>query len=186
MGRVVYLMNVSLDGYVADRAGSLEWTAMDEELHQWFNDDMRRYDAILYGRGLYETMTPYWPNVPSDPTSVGVELEFAQLWLERPKIVFSSTLESVDWNSRLVRGDVAEALPKLREEFPGDISVAGPTLAAGLIAKGLVDEFKLMIHPVILGGGKRYWPEHDRPLDLELVEERRIGSRFLLLDYRRH
>jgi dihydrofolate reductase len=185
MGRVVYLMNVSLDGYVADQAGSLEWTEMNAELHQWFNDDMRRYEAILYGRRLYETMVPYWPEVPSDPTSVPFELEFAQLWLERPKIVFSSTLESVDWNSRLVREDVADALPGIREEFTGGISVAGPTLASALIKKGLVDEFKLMIHPVILGGGKRYWPEHDQPLDLELVEERRVASRFVLLDYRR-
>ena len=181
----MYLMNVSLDGYVEDRAGTLEWTVMDEELHQWFNDDMRRYDAMLYGRRLYETMVPYWPMAASDPDMSEVELEFARLFLDTPKIVFSSTLESVAWNSRLVRGDVAEALPKLREEFAGDISVGGPSLAAGLIANGLVDEFKLVVHPVILGGGKRYWPEHDQPLDLELVEERRLGSRFLLLDYRR-
>src|SRR5947209_14482525 len=105
MGKLVYTMNTSLDGYVEDANGSLEWSTVDEEIHSWFNEDLRHSDAELYGRRLYETMAPHWPNAATDPASNDIELDFARAWLDTPKIVFSSTLESVDWNSRLVRGD---------------------------------------------------------------------------------
>src|SRR6266516_1234772 len=185
VGKLVYLLNVSLDGYVEDAAGSLEWTTIDEELHRWFNEESRRTDASLYGRRLYETMAAYWPTAGSDPTATEVELEFARIWLETPKIVFSSTLESVDWNSRLVRGDPVEELERLRKEFPGEMSVGGPTLAAPFVERGLVDEYRLMVHPVILGGGKPYWPRQAPRQDLELVEQRRFESGVVLLAYRR-
>jgi dihydrofolate reductase len=185
MGKLIYLMNTSLDGYIEDAAGSLEWANVDDELHRWFNDDLRRMDAELYGRRLYETMAPYWPTVPSDPEATETELAFAKVWLETPKIVFSSTLESVDWNSRLVRGDPVEELGRLREEFPGDLSVGGAMLASAFIERGLVDEYRVMVHPVILGGGKPFWPRHERPQELELIEQRRFASGVVLLSYRR-
>jgi dihydrofolate reductase len=185
MGRVVYLMNVSLDGYVEDRAGSLAWTRIDEELHRWFNEETRRTDAMLYGRRLYETMVPYWPMAVSDPSSTEVERDFARAFLDTPRIVFSSTLESVDWNSRLVRGDVLDELPHVLAQYPGAVSVGGPTLASSVVAAGLVDEFKLMVHPVVVGGGKPFWPDNTAPVDLELTEERRFASGVVLLAYRR-
>jgi dihydrofolate reductase len=185
MTRLIYLMNVSLDGYVEDEAGSLEWTRVDEELHGWFNEHDRRMAAFLEGRRLYELMAGYWPTVGSDPNATPAMLEYGPIWRDKPKVVFSGTLESVDWNSRLVRGDPVEELPRIRDDFDGEVTVAGPTLAWRFVQRDLVDEYRLMVHPVVVGGGKPYWPRLERPLDLELVEERRFSSGVVLLDYRR-
>src|SRR5258708_2672037 len=109
MGSLIYLMNVSLDGFVETIDRGLEWTRMDEELHSWFNDQERAVDAELYGRRLYEVMNAYWPTAELDPSATEVELEFARVWNATPRIVFSTTLESVAGNHRLVRGgDVGE------------------------------------------------------------------------------
>jgi dihydrofolate reductase len=182
--RLIYLMNVSLDGYVEDRDHGLDWSTVDEEIHAWFNEQLRRSSAQLYGRRLYETMT-YWGTAESDPELKDVERDFARAWLATPKVVFSSTLQSVDWNSRLVRGDPIEMLDELRQTYPGELSVAGPTLASAFVERDLVDEYRLMVHPVILGGGTPFFPHLERPLDLELVEERRFASGVVLLAYRR-
>jgi dihydrofolate reductase len=185
MGSLIYLMNVSLDGFVETIDHGLEWTRVDEELHAWFNDQERAVDAELYGRRLYEVMNAYWPTAELDPSATEVELEFARVWNATPRIVFSTTLESVAGSSRLVRGgDVGEELAKLKAEFPGDLSVGGPTLAAQFIARGLVDEYRLVIHPVVLGAGTPFFPTLPQPLDLELIETRRFASGVVYVGYR--
>jgi dihydrofolate reductase len=184
MGRLIYLLNVSLDGYVETVDHDLGWTRIDEELHGWFNEQERALDAVLYGRRLYEVMDPYWPNAVSDPTVTGVEREYAKIWSAHPKIVFSRTLESVGSNSRLVSGDVGDELAKLRAEFPGDLGVAGPTLAAQFISRGLVDQYGLVVHPVVLGAGTPFFPPLPHPLDLELFESRTFTSGVAYLGYR--
>jgi dihydrofolate reductase len=176
-------MNVSLDGFVETPDHSLDWADVDEELHTWFNDQTRRLDASLNGRRLYELMAGYWPTAAADPRATEVAREFARIWAPMPKIVFSSTLESVDWNSRLVRGDVGEELARLRTEFDGDLDVGGATLASSFIRRGLVDEYCLLVHPVILGAGTPYFPTLDTPIPLHLVEERRFASGVTLLRY---
>ena len=103
-------------------------------------------------------MSAHWPTANADPAATEATLEFRRLWLAIPKIVFSSTLTSVDWNSRLVHGDPGDELARLRREFDGDFEVAGPTLASEFIRRGLVDEFQVLVHPVILGGGTPYLP----------------------------
>jgi dihydrofolate reductase len=109
--------------------------------------------------------------------------EFARLWAATPKIVFSSTLDRVDWNSRLVRGNVSEELARLRTEFAGDIEVGGPTLAASFIRRGLVDEFQLLVHPVVLGAGTPFFPELDEPIRLRQTESKTFGSGVMYLGY---
>ncbi|MBA2381234.1 MAG: dihydrofolate reductase family protein [Chloroflexi bacterium] len=183
MGRLIYLMNVSLDGFVETADQSLDWTVVDDELHAWFNDQTRAIDASLYGRRLYEVMTAYWPTAESDPAATPVMLDFARIWNAKPKIVFSTSLESVEGNSRLVRGDVGEELSKLKAEFDGDLEVGGPTLAAEFIERGLVDEFQLVVHPVILGAGTPFFPALAKPIGLRLRETRRFASGAMLLDY---
>lgn len=110
MGKLIYLMNVSLDGFVETRDHSLDWASIDDELHSWFNDQMRGSDAEIYGRRLYEVMAAHWPTAESDPAAGSVEIDFARIWNATPKIVFSNSLESIDFNSRLVAGDVGEEL----------------------------------------------------------------------------
>jgi dihydrofolate reductase len=184
VGRLIYLMNVSLDGYTETPDHSLDWTAVDDELHSWFNEQTRTVATTLYGRRMYEVMSAYWPTAHEDPAATDVMREYAAIWNPMPKVVFSHTLERVEHNSRLVRGDVSDVLREVRDDVSGDLEVSGPNLAAQFIRLGLVDEFQLVVHPVILGAGTPYWPPLDRPLSLELVESRRFTSGVLYLDYR--
>src|SRR5262249_45298886 len=116
--KVIYSMNMSLDGFVAGPDGELDWAIVDEELHRHFNDEVRAGDAFLYGRRMYELMARYWPTVDADPAAPDFIVEFARIWKDKPKIVFSKTLERVEWNSRLVRDDVGEEVARLKAQ-PG-------------------------------------------------------------------
>jgi dihydrofolate reductase len=183
MGKLIYLMNVSLDGFVETPDHGLDWTVVDDELHGWFNDQTRALDASLYGRRLYELMADYWPTGDTDPAATDVEREFARIWKTMPKIVFSTSLDRVDHNSRLVQGDVGAVLEEVRREFPGDIDVGGPNLAGQFVRRGLVDEYRLVVHPVVLGAGTPFWPDLDTPLPLRLVETRSFASGAELRSY---
>jgi len=183
MGKLVYLMNVSLDGYVETADRSLAWTAVDDELHTWFNERTREAGALLYGRRLYEVMAAYWPTADRDPAATPVMLDFARAWVATPKVVFSTTLTEVGPGCRLVRGDVAGEVARLREEVDGDLQIGGPTLAAAAIELGLVDEYQLVVHPVILGGGRPYLPTLERPIELRRIETRPFGNGAVYLGY---
>jgi dihydrofolate reductase len=183
MGKVIFLMNVSLDGYIETPDHSLDWAIVDDELHTWFNDQIRAASVFVYGRRLWEVMAAYWPTSDSDPSATAPMLEFGRIWRARAKVVFSSTLSSVDGDARLVHGDVVDELPRLREEFDGEIQLAGPTLAAPLIRRGLIDEYRLVVHPVILGGGTPFFPDREAPLGLRLVDTRRFASGAVYLGY---
>jgi dihydrofolate reductase len=183
MGKVVYSMNVSLDGYVNTSEGSLDWIDMDEELHFWFNEHARNASAFVYGRRLFETMSGYWPTAQDDPKATPAMVDFAQMWNPKPKTVFSHTLESVGWNSRLVRGDVEAEVGRLKAEFDGDLEVGGPTLAAELIERRLIDEYRLVIHPVVLGSGTPFFPESSPRIPLRLIETRQFASGAIYLGY---
>lgn len=184
MGSLIYLMNVSLDGFVETPDHSLDWTVIDDELHAWFNEETRSVATSLYGRRMYELMSAYWPTAADDPAATEVMREYAAIWNPMPKVVFSHTLERVEHNGRLVRGDVGEILRELRSEVDGDLEVSGPNLAGQFIREGLVDEFRLVVHPVILGAGTPYWPPLERPIPLELVQTRRFASGAVYLGYR--
>jgi dihydrofolate reductase len=184
MGRLIYALNVSLDGYIESRQGDLDWSTVDDQLHTWFNERFRRIEASLYGRRLYETMAGHWPTAEQDPAISEPEREFARIWTSTPRIVFSTTLTEVEPGSRLVHGDVGEVLTAVREQYAGDIEVGGATLAAEFVRRGLVDEYQLLVHPVILGGGKRYLPELESTIPLRLTETRTFDSGVVYLGYR--
>ncbi len=183
MGKLIYLMNVSLDGFIETPDHGLDWGVIDDELHSWFADHMGAVDASIYGRRLYEVMTGYWPTGETNPQSTEPMREFARHWNATPRVVFSRSLESVAFNSRLVAGDVGEVLTALRTEFNGDLEVGGPNLAAQFIQRDLVDEYRLLVHPVILGAGTPYFPPLDRRIGLELVETRTFASGVIYLRY---
>jgi dihydrofolate reductase len=178
MRNVIFSMSMSLDGYVAGPDGGFDWTAPDDELHQFHNERVRGLDAQLLGRRLYETMV-YWDR-PDDSWGA-TERDFADIWQRLPKIVFSGTLEAVEGNARLATGDPAEELARLE----GNIGVGGAGLAAPLIQRRLVDEFHVFVYPVIVGGGTPFFPAGDHRTDLELVETRTFGSRVTYARYRR-
>jgi dihydrofolate reductase len=184
MRKLIYSMGVSLDGFIVGPDGKFDWSRPDEELHRFHNQEVRETGAQLYGRRLYETMT-YWETADEDPSAPEVELEFARIWKDTPKIVFSKTLEKVEGNSRLVRDVVAEEIAELKEQPGEDLAVGGAGLASTFIKLGLVDEYRLFVNPVVVGGGTPYFPALDEKIDLELVETRTFGSRVVYVRYRR-
>jgi dihydrofolate reductase len=182
VGSVAYSMSVSLDGFVADADGSIDWVIVDDELHDAFNDEARAAGIFLYGRRMYELMTAYWPTAEDDPAATPVMVDFARIWKPKPKLVASSTLTSVNWNAHLVPGDVVDEVARLRGELETVISVGGPTVAAALLRAGLVDEVAMYVNPVVLGGGVPFFPP-DLRLSLRLVESRRFPAGVQLLRY---
>jgi dihydrofolate reductase len=183
VGKLIYLMNVSLDGFVETLDRSLDWSLVDEQTHRWFTDQERGTDAVLYGRRLYETMAAYWPTAESDPAATDYMLDFARVWNAKPKVVFSRTLKSVQWNSRLVTGDIGDELAKLKREFDGDLEVGGATLASAFIERGLVDEYRLVVHPVVLGAGKPFFPDLSHRIGLKLIDTFTFDSGAVYLGY---
>jgi len=176
VGKLIYSLNVSLDGFIETRDHGLEWADVDEEVHTWFNDQTRTLDASLYGRRMYELMAAYWPTGEDDPAATDAMREFSSIWKPMPKIVFSTSLEHVEHNARLVRGDVGPVLEELRREFDGDLDVGGPDLAGQFVRRGLVDEYRLVVHPVVLGAGTPFWPSLEAPLRVRLTDTRTFAS----------
>jgi len=185
VGRLIYLMNVSLDGFIETVDHRLDWAVVDDELHVWFNEHARAIDASLYGRRLYELMAAYWPTAQTDPAATDAMRDFGRIWEATPRFVFSTTRQQVEHNSRLVSGDVGQVLAQVRREFDGDLEVAGPNLAHQFIQRGLVDEFRLVVHPVVLDSGTPYWPPLAAPLPLRLAETHAFASGVVYLGYRR-
>jgi dihydrofolate reductase len=185
MRKLIYSMTVSLDGFIAGPGDDISWSAPDEELHRFHNDQVRELGVHLLGRRLYETML-YWETADQDPALADYALEFAQLWKPLPKIVFSSTLERVEGNATLATRDVADEVARLKEEPGGDLAVGGAGLAAELIERDLIDDYRLFVAPVILGAGTPYFPAREQRIGLELLETRTfLGGRLVYLHYAR-
>jgi dihydrofolate reductase len=184
MRKVIYSMGVSLDGFIAGPGGEIDWSAPDEELHRFHNRQARELGAHLCGRRLYQEMT-YWETADENPSAAEHELEFARIWKNMPKLVFSKTLEKVEGNARLVRDGVVEEVAKLKEQPGKDLAVGGAGLASTFIELGLIDEYRLFVSPVVLGGGTQYFPALEERIDLELVETQTFGSRVVYVRYRR-
>ncbi|MGW1493510.1 dihydrofolate reductase family protein [Streptomyces sp. NPDC002402] len=182
MRSVTYSMNVSLDGYIVGPDGGFDWSVPDQEVFRFWIDEIREVGVHLLGRRLYETML-YWETAGEDPSPD--DLEWAALWNPLPKVVFSTTLSAVQGHARLASGGLAEEIERLRAEpGEGDIAIGGATLAAEAAALGLIDEYRAMVYPVLVGGGIPFFPQHERRVDLELVETRTFSSRFVYLRYR--
>jgi dihydrofolate reductase len=185
MRKLIYSMGVSLDGYIAGPGGEIDWSAPDEELHRFHNEEMRETGAHLYGRRLYETMRP-WETADEQPSASESMVEFAGIWKATPKIVFSTTLDKVEGtNMRLAEGSAAEEVARLKEQTGKELSVGGAGLAASLIRLGLVDEYRLFVKPVLLGGGTPFFPDLDERIELELVKTLTFGSHVVYLRYQR-
>jgi dihydrofolate reductase len=175
-------MGVSLDGFIAGPDGEIDWTAPDEELHRFHNQQTRELGAHLCGRRLYEEML-YWETADENPSAAEYELEFARIWKGIPKIVFSETLETVEGNARLATRRIAEEVAELKAQPGHDLAVGGAGLASTLTKLGLVDEYRLFVSAVVLGRGTKYFPAVEERIDLELLETRTFGSRVVYLRY---
>jgi len=181
MRKLVYVTSLSLDGYIDAEAGDPSWVVPDEELHRHFNDIEREIDTLLYGRHMYELMAGFWPTADQDPSAPGFIVEYAQIWKPVHKVVFSSTLESVDWNSRLIRGDAVTEVVKLKAQRGRAMGVGGLTLASSLASAGLIDEYRLYYVPTFLGSGKAAFSRIQKRVRLKPVETRTFSSGTVLL-----
>jgi dihydrofolate reductase len=187
MRRLIYSLTVSLDGFIAGPDGSINWSVPDEELFRFHTQHVREIGVHLCGRRLYETMV-YWETAEESPPEesplTADEVEFAQIWKALPKVVFSTTLQSVIGNTRLASGGVGEEVSRLKEQPGKDIAVGGAGLARACMELGLIDEWRLFVSPVLLGGGTPYFPTLDERINLELVETKTFGARVVYLRYR--
>ena len=184
MRKLIYSMTVSLDGFIAGPDGEIDWSPPDEERHRFHNQQTWETGAHLCGRRLYEVMA-YWETADENPSAPEHELEFARIWKELPKIVFSTTLQQVEGNTRLASDGVAEEVAMLKEQPGQDLAVGGAGLASTCAKLGLIDEYRLFVSPVVLGGGTPYFPALEERIELELVETRTFGSRVVYVRYRR-
>jgi dihydrofolate reductase len=183
MGKVLYSMIVSLDGYIEDPSGSIGFAAPDDEVHRLANEQARQASAFLFGRRLYEVMEEPWTTVANRDDVPEVEAEFARIYVETPRIVFSDTLQSVPQGVRLVRSpDAVAEVTRLKQHSQGDLDLGGANLAASLV--DLIDEFRLYVMPVVVGGGKPFFAARKK-LRLRLAEHRTFPSGAVFLRYER-
>jgi dihydrofolate reductase len=158
---------------------------VDDELHTHFNEQLGRMGAFLNGRVTYEMMAEFWPTADTDPSSTAPMVEFARIWRDMPKIVYSRTLERADWNTTVVRDVVPEEVMELKAQPGGDLALGGADLAAAFMRHDLIDEYRLYVHPVVIGRGKPLFPPSDTRINLELAETRTFSNGVVLLHYRR-
>ncbi|RWX66509.1 dihydrofolate reductase [Mesorhizobium sp. M4B.F.Ca.ET.089.01.1.1] len=181
MARIVYSMLTSLDGYIEGPDGNIGLPVPEGELHRHFNDEMRRTSTVFCGRRMYDAMR-FWDSPERETADDEVERDFAHAWRETPKIVFSTTLGEVGLNARSMRGDAEAVARSLKAETDGEISVGGANLAAHLARAGLIDEYRLYMHPVVLGGGKPYF-QVGLSLGLEPLGTESLSQGVTLLRY---
>ena len=183
--KLIYSLQMSLDGYIEDSSGSIGFTHPEPDPHAYINDLEAGIDTHIYGRRLYETMHGFWPTAGDDPDAPPEIVDYARIWNALDKLVFSRTLESVGARTRLAADDIPTELARLRAQPGKDISVGGANLAAQFIALDLVDEYWVIVYPVLLGGGKPMFSPFDGRLDLELFDSRIFPSGVSVLLYRR-
>ncbi|MFE0470712.1 dihydrofolate reductase family protein [Streptomyces sp. NPDC058947] len=184
MRSVTYSMSVSLDGYIVGPDGDFNWGAPSPDVFRFWIDDIRQVGVHLMGRRLYETML-YWETAEQETSLDEAEREWTALWNPLPKVVFSTTLSSVQGAARLASGSLAEEIERLRAEpGEGEIAIGGATLAAQAADLDLIDEYRAMVYPVLVGGGIPFFPRTERRVDLELVETRTFSSQVVYLRHR--
>jgi dihydrofolate reductase len=183
MAKLIYSFNTSLDGYIKDAHGDFNWSQPSEEVHRFWNEHERRIGTSLYGRRLYETMV-YWEDPPGLEDADDYLREYAEIWQDADKIVYSRTLtEPSTARTRIESSFDPDEVARLKQSADRDLSVGGAELGAQALRAGLVDELNQVISPVIVGGGTHWLPD-GLQLDLELEEERRFASGAVHLRYR--
>jgi dihydrofolate reductase len=182
VAKLIYGINASLDGYIADTHGDIEWSPPDEEVFAFWTDFERPIGTYLYGRRLYESMV-YWETAGTSDDQPAAARDFASIWRAAEKVVYSRTLQTPSSaRTRIERDFDPSAIRQLKESSTRDITVGGAELAGKALAAGLVDECHLLLAPVILGGGKRALPDDVR-IQLELLHEHRFPSGVVHLHY---
>ncbi|MFI8201122.1 dihydrofolate reductase family protein [Streptomyces sp. NPDC085942] len=183
MNRIVTSISLSLDGFFEGPDQDIDWHTVDEELHQHFNDHLRTMGAFVEGRVTYELMEEFWPTADEDPENEGPMAEFAGIWREMPKFVFSRTLDGVGPNATLLHEVDPEQVRGLRDAASGDLVVGGAGLLESFRRHDLIDEYRIYVHPLILGRGRPFFRDTEERRMLRLLETRTFGNGVVLLRY---
>jgi dihydrofolate reductase len=183
VGNVVAFISISLDGFIEGPERQIDWHRVDEEFHEHVNDALRRMAAFLDGRTTYELMAQYWPTADADPDATPFIVDFARIWRDMPKVVYSRTLTSAGWNTVIRRDIDAHEVRELAEG--GDVTVGGAEVITAFRELDLVDEYRIYVHPVLIGRGKRLFPDSDFASDLRLLGSHVFGNGVVLLHYAR-
>ncbi len=185
MRKIVLWMQQTVDGYVEGPNGEFDWPVVLPDTNRYFNVKARELGGFLYGRRVYQMMAGFWPTADVDPDTPETA-EFAGIWKPKPKFVFSSTLDTTDWNTTVLRGPVAEEVARLKAQEGGDLALfGGAEIAGAFLRDDLVDEFHLFTHPVVLGGGRRLFGPLDRRLPVRLIAATTFEPGVVLLRHER-
>lgn len=185
MRKIILAMSVSLDGFIEGPNREIDWHMVDEELHSYFNEQLKAKGAFLDGRVTHELMAEFWPTADADPANAGPVAEFSAIWRDMPKFVYSRTLTHADWNTTIVRDVVPEEVMALKAQPGGDLALGGSDLAAAFRAHDLIDEYTLYVHPVLIGRGKPLFQDSDAMRNVRHVETRTFGNGVVMLRYER-
>lgn len=183
--KIIRMMSVSLDGFFEGPDHELDWQLSTTSCTVTSTSSSAAMGGFLDGRITYELMAGFWPTADTDPSSTAPMVEFARIWREMPKTVFSRTLTTAGWNTTVVSELVVEDILALKAQPGGDLVVGGADLAASFIRHDLIDEYRLYVHPVVLGRGTPLFRPSEVAIDLGLVEARTFGSGVVLLRYQR-
>jgi dihydrofolate reductase len=185
MSRIVLVTSISVDGYMEGPGRDISWHRVDQEVHEHFNEVLGVMGAFLEGRVTYELMESVWPTADTDPASGPAEVEFARIWRRTPKVVYSRTLERAGENATIVRQVDPDEVRALKARFDGDLVVGGAQLAAEFHRLDLVDEFRIYVHPVLVGDGTPAFERNQALRPLRLIETRTFGNGVVLVRHER-
>jgi dihydrofolate reductase len=187
MRKIIYWVHASVDGHIAGPNGEFDWPALGPELFAYSEKMNEQVDTLLYGRRVWEGMAAYWPTADADPETTDPHSRaFAPFWRRTPKIVLSRTLQEADWNARVIGADLADQITELKSRPGKDILLTGGAgAAASLTELGLLDDYRVVIHPVVLGGGPKLFLEPKDRMNLKLTDSRTFDAQTVLLRYER-
>ena len=183
MRKLIWMMSASVDGYMEGPNREIDWHTVDDELFAHLSGWLTKTGGLLEGRVTYELLAEHWPTADQDPDATPAVIEFARFWREVPKVVYSRSLERADWNATVARDVVAAEVLALKSQPGGDLVVGGAELASEFVRQGLIDEYRLYVHPVLLGRGTPMLRPTDANLALRLVESRVFGNGVVMLRY---
>jgi dihydrofolate reductase len=184
MRKLIFSIPITIDGFIEGPNHELDWVIPDDELHDFYADMLRNSNLILYGRVTYKLMLGYWPNAASDPTATAAMLRFAAALNPLPKVVYSKTINSVDWNTRLVKSFDPQEVRELKNQPGGNILLGGgASLAQQFIRHGLIDEFQLMVMPAVIGSGTALFSHIEQGFTLNYQWSKRLKSGAVALCY---
>jgi dihydrofolate reductase len=183
--KIIWMMSVSVDGYMEGPNREIDWHLVDDELHGHMNGWLAGAGGFLEGRLTYELMAQFWPTADQDPAAPPTVVEFARIWRDMPKVVYSRTRQRADRNTRVVHDVVPEEVLALKAQPGGDLVLGGADLGAEFARHDLIDEYRLYVHPVVIGRGRPMLRPSDAKVRLRLIETRTFGNGVVMLHYER-